>query len=268
MSTITITARAVKETAHERAGGTLFAADPDPLILDDNAAGALAREALFRFTDLRIPRGANITSVVLNVTPVDTSSDDPEVTISCEDIDDCPDLATLADVSQTRVPRKTTAETVWSATGVGAAEVASPDFKTSLQELVNRLTYELESAVGVLLVANSIGAKVFQLNDTANLTLTYTLLDAQNAIAVTSTSGVPFALAKKVVELTVQCDTGSAQPIQFKVPGIVDDFFELEAGQSIPVYIAPRAKETRDIFEVIFKVSGGTGTASYVTSGI
>jgi len=269
MSTTTLSAQVVTETAHERLDGTLFAANPDIVILTDSLTAGLRFTGLFRFTGLNIPRGANVTSATLTLSAVDLSSDDPEVEIHCEDVDDSPDVVTLADVADTRVPRVTTASTTWSATGIGTSPVASPDFADALEEVLRRPDYErLTSAIGVILVATNSGAKVFRVSGSMTLDIVYTLLDAQNALAITSTTGVAFALGKKVIELTVQCDTGSAQPVQFKVPGIVDDFFELEAGQSIPVYIAPRAKETRDIFEIIFKVSAGTATASYVTSGI
>ena len=268
MSTTILTGKTPAETAHEAADNSAFASGPENLDMSGNATAGSRFTALMRFTDLAIPRGVNISSAVLRVTPVGAAEDDANLNMHCEDIDDCPSLATLASIFTQRTGRLTTAGPLWAATGLGTSEVSSPTFATALQEVVARTGYNPTNAVGVLFDGTSNAGVLRVDSGIVLLDVTYNLLSAQNALPIIDTGdGQVFTFDRRVSEVTVQCDTGSSEPVQFKVPGVVNDWFELAAGKSISVFFPPKETLRRELAEVIFRVGSGTGTASYVTSG-
>lgn len=268
MSTTTLTGKTPAETAHEAADNTAYSADPENLDMSGSVAAGTRFTALMRFTDLAIPRGANISSAILRVTAISAAQDDADLNMHCEDIDDCPSLATLASIFTERTGRLTTAGPAWVATGLGTSEVSSPTFESALQEVISRTGYSPANAIGVLFDGSSTAATFRIDGGSIFLDVTYNLLSAQNALSIINTGdGQVFTFDRRVSEVTVQCDTGSAQPVQFKVPGVVNDWFEIAAGKSISVFLPPKETLRRDLAEVIFRVSSGTGTASYVTSG-
>ncbi len=266
----TITGKRPVEVAHEGSDNANFLANPSDaagLNMSGHSTGGSRYTALMRFDDLFIPRGATVTNAVLRVTPINASNDDADLNMHCEDIGECPTLATLASIFTERTARLTTAGPAWASASLGAAEVSSDTFHTALQELVRRGDYE-QGSVGVLFDGSSSIGVLKVVTSEIYLDYTYELYAAQFGLTVTNDAeGDAYALDHRVSEVTIRCDTGSAAPVQFKVPGVLDDWYNLPAGTSLSVFYPPKDVGSRVLDHIIARVASGTGTFSYAVSG-
>ncbi len=127
-----------------------------------------------RFQQVMIPKGATITSAVLEFEAATTGSASSDLTIKGEDIDDSPAFATTNNNISTRT---TTSATVpWTAVPNWTADTRyqSPDITTIIQEQVNRAGWCGGQSLSVVLsgVVNSLRiAKSYDNSSTAAPTL-------------------------------------------------------------------------------------------------
>lgn len=255
------------ETAHEAANNSAYAANPASLDMTGAVATSAQFSALMRFITDEIPRGANITSAVLTVTPTDAANDDADLLMHCEDIGINPTLETMPSIFTERSGRLT-ASTAWAAGGLGTAAIGSPSFHNALQELVRRTDWD-QASIGVIFAGTTSAAVLKVSGDTLELAVDYELLSAQFGLTTTVTGiGISYRLPRRVSEITLRCDTGSAAPVQFRVPTVHDDWYNLPAGTSLSVFSPPRDTGSRFIDEIHVRVASGTGTFSYVVSGV
>ena len=112
------------------------------------AISAGTRSGLFYFTNVTIANGSTVSSATMTVYVVNTSNDDPNLDIYCDDVDNSAAPSTASNDISGRT--KTTAKATWNATGVGAGTVTTPDFATAVQEVVQRAGWSSGNALGVI----------------------------------------------------------------------------------------------------------------------
>ncbi len=105
-----------------------------------------------RFPSITIPQGATIDSANIQFQANGTDSSNVTVRIACEDSDDAPALTTTtSDLSD---KTETTANTSWTpdswTSGDKLAAQLTPDFKASVQEVVDRVGWASGNALVVL----------------------------------------------------------------------------------------------------------------------
>jgi len=84
---------------------------------------------------VQVSASGTVNQAYITVKASSTSADDPNVDLSCEDVDSADDFSTTPDVTS-RV--RTTATTVWVTTGIGTGATNSADFDSSVQEIFDR----------------------------------------------------------------------------------------------------------------------------------
>lgn len=177
MSTLELQVASLYDDAHERRGGTDFSYYINLVHCDDNATSDLAFVAGLRFQNVTISPGAAILTCVASVYIAQTSSDDPNVDIFCEDEDDATSFFSTPDVASRT---KTTASATWTDTGLGVGWADSADFAAALQEVIDRPGWASGQSVTVLLEGRGEGASIcyflgYKLGpgNAAKLTITY-----------------------------------------------------------------------------------------------
>jgi hypothetical protein len=101
----------------------------------------------WRFTDITIAAGSTIDACVLQVNVGSTGSDDPNVTLSFNDVDNAANFSTEADVTSRVI---TTATTDWVAIGLLTGFKTSPSIAAALQEVIDRAGWASGNAVVAL----------------------------------------------------------------------------------------------------------------------
>lgn len=146
MPTFTATVNASANDA-DQAGSTM---DITGSALNANSA---TQYVGYRFTNVTIPAGSTITAATLNVEVYSGSYDDPDVTIYADDSDSAAAFTTTANDISGRT--QTTATTAWNATAIGTGIKTTPDFKTSVQEVIDRAGWASGNAMAIIYKGNS-----------------------------------------------------------------------------------------------------------------
>lgn len=174
---------ALAEGARENANSLGYTAGTTVLRMNSNTSASNRTCSLARFTNVTIAQGSTINSATFSLSP--GANNDANGALHCEDIDDCPDLATLADVFDTRVPRATAASTAYVEEDVPNPDTV--DITSAVQEVIDRPGWSSGNALGVLLIGNSDITKSLYLSGGApTLTIDYTAGGAGASIAVLS----------------------------------------------------------------------------------
>ncbi len=105
----------------------------------------------FRFTDVRIPRGATIDSAWLSILPFIFTNADIACTVYCEDVDDC---STFVEGNMHNVSNRTrTADKViWCKKGAGSSWFGSCNLAGVVEEVVNRPGWSAGNALAFILI--------------------------------------------------------------------------------------------------------------------
>lgn len=168
MTTLDIPLAADADDAHERQSGADFDATAAAIIANANATEASRFVGGFRFDGVTIAPGSTIDVAYITVVASATNVDDPNVDIHLEDADDPANFTDNADV-QSRV--RTTANTQWTATGIGTSPVNSPSIVTAVQEVVDRAGWASGQAMVVLVVGRSDANTSFRIAANEHATL-------------------------------------------------------------------------------------------------
>lgn len=143
MATLDLQVGAGADDAQENDTGTAFSGTFTTLSAASAAAAGSRYNSGMRFTGVTI-QGTTINVAYLAIHAYSTSTDDPNVDILAEGVDDAANFVTTADVTS-RV--RTTASVQWTATGIGAGEVNSPSIVAVVQELADRAGFANSAAV-------------------------------------------------------------------------------------------------------------------------
>jgi len=152
------------DDAREADDGSAFNRTAVNVANDAHLNAATRYNAGLRFT-LPIAQGRTIYSATLQVLVTDDGGkapivyDDPLVDIHCEDVDNADNFITTADVTS-RV--RTTASTLWDDTNTGVGWQTSPDFTTSVQEVVDRESWVSGNALCVLMDGRDTANRLFR----------------------------------------------------------------------------------------------------------
>lgn len=134
------------DDASEADDGTSFSGVAVACRCESNTAAGSRFNGGMRFV-LTGPASADtIDAAYLPIHAVSTSTDDPNVDMSCEDVDDAANFTTTADVTSRA---RTGAPVQWTATAIGAGEVNSPSIVAPLQLVINRAGWASGNAIVV-----------------------------------------------------------------------------------------------------------------------
>lgn len=106
-----------------------------------------------RFVNVTIPQGSTITAAYFWGKCYSGSYDDPDLTIYADAADDSAQFTTTAHDISGRTP--TTATVAWTATNIGTTGSNSPELKTIIQEIIDRVDWASGNALSIIAVANS-----------------------------------------------------------------------------------------------------------------
>ena len=136
MTTLNLQVSANNDDAHEDQAGTGFDAGTNNcLAFSDSVAGNRDISG-HRLTSVTVPKGADIITATIQIWPTNTSSDDVNIDIFAEDVDDAVDFSTDPDVFSRVL---TSASVSWVANSIGnTGFVTSPEIKAVIQEIVDR----------------------------------------------------------------------------------------------------------------------------------
>ena len=131
----------------------------------------------FRFQGVTIPAGSTIDAATLDVYLLSGSYDEPNLTIYGEDVDD----AAAFSASSYNISGRslTSASVTWSASYLGTGVKTSPDFKSVIQEIVDRAGWN--SGQDMVVIFKGIAGVAFRVRtydsgsgDYGTLKVTYT----------------------------------------------------------------------------------------------
>ena len=227
MPTLLLTIAADADDAQEDQDDTDFSAVGVTLSTDSNTSQGSRRIAGLRFDNLNIPPGSTINTAVLSVLCTDTATDDPNMDIFAEDVDDAANFTTTADlVGRT----KTTASVQYTATAVGAVRVSPADLSTVVQEVVDRAGWANGNALMLLLQGKSDSNTQFAFEaqpgagaDEATLTIGFTPPDTIPYFTVLNGSGAGQSDATDNVDLTTGTITVDADKTLFAAVLVASD---------------------------------------------
>jgi len=162
---------ASSDDAREVGAGTTAIADT--FLHTGVATGVLVG---LRFTGVTIPQGATINSAILTLRS-SASNDDPDLDIYGQAADNAATFTTSSYNISGRT--RTTAKTNWTASNVGLAQlVDSPDFKSVVQEIVDRPGWSSGNALVVITISLSASTLAFRAWDQGStppeITIDYT----------------------------------------------------------------------------------------------
>ena len=140
------------DDAHEKANDTSFFATGILNYRDSDALNSVRRFCGDRFQTVAVPKDDTIDVANLQVKVAFTTTDDPNLDIYAEDVDDAVDFTTNADVVN-RI--RTTASAAWVATGIGIGFRTSPDFASVVQEVINRASWASGNDMMIITVGKS-----------------------------------------------------------------------------------------------------------------
>lgn len=147
MATFSGSPSASAHDAQETAAGSV---DINTVSINANDTGARIGIIIDNVT---IPQGSTISAATLTVRLVSGTYDDPDLTISGIDADDVANFSTSANDLSGRT--LTTANSTWTATGLGSGPATSPSLVSAVQEVIDRAGWASGNQLGLMLVANS-----------------------------------------------------------------------------------------------------------------
>ena len=130
-----------------------------------------------RWPNVTIPQGATINSATLTITVLNTSFDDPDVSIYGQAADNAAAFAATNNNVSSRT--STTATVTWTATSIGAGAKNAPELKTVIQEITDRAGWSSGNALALIIWGRS-GASLLRWNQydngsgAASLSIDYT----------------------------------------------------------------------------------------------
>jgi hypothetical protein len=155
-TTLNMQVGAGDDDAHENANNLNFSRTGTQLFIHANTNGNGRWNAGGRFQNVTVPAGATIDSAVVQLNVVDTTSDNTNANIFCNDVDSASDFNTEADVTNRTL---TTASVNWSALDVGSGFVSAPDCSTAVQEVIDRAGWASGNNLCVLIRGVSASAR-------------------------------------------------------------------------------------------------------------
>jgi hypothetical protein len=179
VATLNLQVTSGDDDAREARNDSGFAGTGTTIAIQSNADSGNAGVGGFRFLNVTVPQGATITAATWEPRVTSTATDDPDIDIHAEAVDDSASFVTSADVTGRS---RTTASVAWTATAVGAAFVQSPDIATVIQEVVNRAGWVSGNDLTIIAVGRSGTSQSFTVRsfengtgtDAAKLNITYT----------------------------------------------------------------------------------------------
>ena len=163
------------DAEHNESGTDFDDSDLRIRMTDSGHNSSLRYRGMFIKDSVTIPQGSTINSAVISGYVY--YSDDPNLVIYCEDVDDSDDFTGTADINS-RV--RTTASVEWVATDIGKdAYQDSPDFASAVQEVVDRAGFSSGNSIGVIMVPKGTSYNSFYLRSTEHtfppsITIDYT----------------------------------------------------------------------------------------------
>lgn len=142
------------DDADEVSGGTVYVTD---------GSSFFAGHVGFRFQNVSIPAGATITSATLEVFSSSGGTSSFSVDLTAQDADN-PATFTTASGSISSRPR-TSYQTLWSTSSVTYSvgqSIVSPNFASSIQEVIDRAGWSENNALVVVLTPNSGDKQIFK----------------------------------------------------------------------------------------------------------
>ena len=152
MTTLNLQVSANNDDANEQQNDTGFNAGSSSTKADSSANIADRSISGHRFTNVTVPKDAQIITATIQIKPANTSLDDANIDIHAEDVDNAVDFAATTDVWNRA---RTTASVAWVADSLGASYVTSPELKTVIQEIVDRGSWASGNALMILLKGKS-----------------------------------------------------------------------------------------------------------------
>lgn len=160
------------DDAEEKADGSGFSSTGTLLTCTASSISESTRSLVgLRFSNVTIPAGATIISSKLALKIHNTSaSDDPDLFIYANDVDNAANFSDEADVISRA---RTTANVAWDDGNIGQDVVRnSPDFKAVVQEVINRASWASGNALCIILVGREslTGSLIIEAYDNAGTT--------------------------------------------------------------------------------------------------
>ena len=166
----TFTVSANSDDADETSGGTMYVTD---------GSSFFSGHVGFRFQNVTIPAGATITSATLEVFSNSNGTTSFSVDLTAQDADSPPTFTTTNGNITSRT--LTTAQTLWSTGSVSYStgqSIVSPNFASSIQEVVDRGGWSSGNSLVVITTPNSGDKGIFKISGSPShapqLHVTYT----------------------------------------------------------------------------------------------
>jgi len=150
----TFTVSADSDDADETSGGTMYVTD---------GSSFFSSHVGFRFQNVTIPAGATVTSATLEVFSNSNGTTSFSADLTAEDHDDPPTFTTSNGNISSRT--LTTAQTLWSTGSVTYSvgdSIVSPNFASSIQEVIDRGGWSSGNALVVITTPNSGDKGIFK----------------------------------------------------------------------------------------------------------
>jgi len=142
------------DDAEEGESGAMYLNSSDLELVYDSYQSANNQTVGIRFEGLGIPQGATIENAYVQFTVDETNSESTNLTIKGHDVDNSP---TFTSSDNNISSRATTSASVnwspaaWNSTGQAGSDQQTPELKSIVQELVNRLGWSQASALSLII---------------------------------------------------------------------------------------------------------------------
>jgi hypothetical protein len=126
------------EDAREADNGSDFQDSTIAIKSDSNTSSSARFNGGFFFNNITIPQAATIDAAYTTIVCISTNSDDPNINIRANDVDNAVDFTSDADVTTRLNSASTSNYTEWSTTSIGISSVNSPSIIDVIQEVIDR----------------------------------------------------------------------------------------------------------------------------------
>lgn len=186
---VTFTVSANSDDADEVSGGTVYVTD---------GYSYMSSHVGYRFQNVTIPAGANVTSATLEIFKYGGGTTSFSVDLTAEDVDSA---ATFSASSYNISGRpRTSAQTLWSTGSTSYADgqsIVSPNFASSIQEVVDRSGWSSGNSLAIITTPNSGDLGLYKRSGVTTyaprLHITYTTATADGHYKLDETSGTTAA---------------------------------------------------------------------------